>query len=257
MLKVSSSRSRTIVNVRVRSCTTCSIRSLRASSSSSLASGNCSRLRCFLPRFDTQDLGSLGELAARANGAKKRFGGGIKQGGEAFATGCGDRQNLLSASLHRLRESRISLSRDREIHFVGGDDLRLSSQRWAVVRQFAIDRLPVLDWRALRSLRRKVHQVDQNPAPLDVAKKLIAQACSFARSFDQPWNVSHHERPTVLVLNHSQVGDERGERISRNLRPSTGHSGNERALARIGKPDQTDVRQQLELQHQLALLSRD
>src|SRR5215470_14836638 len=64
---------------------------------------------------------------------------GVQQSGKTFARGGGDRDHLLTPSLHRLRKSRIALSGEREIDLVRGDDLRLSRQGGAVIRQLPFD----------------------------------------------------------------------------------------------------------------------
>src|SRR5215472_13652498 len=98
--------------------------------------------------------------------------------------------------------------------------------------------------------------MNQNSAPLDVPQKLIPQTGARTCALNEAGNVSHHERTTILVRYHSQVWDQRGERISGDLRTCARDPGNQRALTRVGKPHQTDVRQQLELQDQLPFLAR-
>jgi hypothetical protein len=67
--------------------------------------------------------------------------------------------------------------------------------------------------------------------------------------------VGHHERTVVAVVHYAQIGHQSGEWIIGNLRFGGRYRAEQRALARIGKPNKAHIGQQFELKHPPLLLS--
>jgi len=66
-------------------------------------------------------------------------------------------------------------------------------------------------------------------------------------TFDEAGDVGDDD-PFVIHVEGSEVGGKGCERIIGNFRLSVGNGGENGGFARVGKPDQTDVGDQLELQ---------
>ena len=78
-------------------------------------------------------------------------------------------------------------------------------------------------------------------------------------SLNQTGNIRNREFPVVMVLilrSHPHKGIDRRKRIRGALRSRIGQSGEKRRFPRIGKPDQSDVRDRLQRKGKLAELSR-
>ena len=97
--------------------------------------------------------------------------------------------------------------------------------------------------------------VDQQPAAVDMPQEIVAQSRAFTGALDDAGDVRQHERGALRHVNHTQIGGERGEVIVRDLRPGPGDGGEQRGFAHVGETHQTHVRQQLQLQDQVAALS--
>ena len=91
---------------------------------------------------------------------------------------------------------------------------------------------------------------------LDVTQKLVAETVPFVRALDQPGHVSNDKAPIAAHGHDAEIRGQRRERDSRQSWARGGNAGDERGLARVGKADQADVRQQLQLQPQMSLFAR-
>ena len=92
--------------------------------------------------------------------------------------------------------------------------------------------------------------------PLEVAEKAQAKAVPVASPFDQTWHVGKHEAALVVEPDDAEVGGKRGERVVGDLGARGRHAGDEGRLADVGKPYQTDIREEFEREAQPALLTR-
>ena len=81
----------------------------------------------------------------------------------------------------------------------------------------------------------------------------MAEASPFGGALDQARDVGDHE-PTV-ASEDAEVRRERGERIVRDLGPRGGQRAEERRLAGVRKPDETEVRDGVELELEGTLLA--
>src|ERR687889_2690233 len=88
-------------------------------------------------------------------------------------------------------------------------------------------------------------------------EKTIAEAPAFAGPRDKARNIRHHEPFAVGSLIHDpELGREGGERILAHPRTGTAECPEQRRLPRVGRADEADVREDLELEADLSLLAR-
>ena len=102
---------------------------------------------------------------------------------------------------------------------------------------------------------RRVDQVHQRAAALDMAEEAVAEPVAFVRALDQAGNVGEHE-VAVVDLHHAEAGMQRGEGIVGDLRPRRRDGGEQRRLARVRQPDEADVGDQFQAQNDRALDAR-
>ena len=175
---------------------------------------------------------------------------------EALLRRGGNRINLNVRTLEMLLQTLKILFRARQIHLIGGDNLRPFGQI-AIGDQLIADMLEILN-RIAAFAARNIHHMHQQARALHVAQETDAQPHAFARALHQTGNIRHDEIHAVLAAN-TQIRGQRSEVIVRNLRPGRRHDGENRALADIRIADKTDVRNALEFQFKLghfALLPR-
>ena len=164
----------------------------------------------------------------------------------------GNRINLDVRALEVLFEAFEVLLRARQIHLVGGDDLRPLGQI-AVGHQLIADVLEILD-RVAPLAARDIHHMHQQACALHMAQEADAQPHAVARALHQTGDIRHDEIRAVLAAD-AQIRGQRGEMIIRNLRARRRHDGEYRALADVRVADKADVRDALELQLKLGDLA--
>ena len=84
----------------------------------------------------------------------------------------------------------------------------------------------------------------------------MAEAMPLVRSFDEAGDVGDDERLIVIRAHDAQVGDQRRERIVRNLRLGRADDRDQRRLAGVWQADDSDIGDQLQLDEKLALFAR-
>ena len=95
---------------------------------------------------------------------------------------------------------------------------------------------------------------EQQGVALDVAQETESETFALARSLYNSRDVCHDERLVVMIAHDAERRFEGGEGIVGNLGPGTRHGGEQRALAGIGEPDETDVGKELKLHYDRHLL---
>ena len=101
-----------------------------------------------------------------------------------------------------------------------------------------------------------VHQMDQQARALDVTQELDAQAMAVMRALDQTWDVGHHERGVIVVrADDAEVRLKRSKRVIGNLWLRRRDARDQRGLAGVGEPDQSDVGKEFQFETQLAFLA--
>ena len=83
---------------------------------------------------------------------------------------------------------------------------------------------------------------------LDVPQELCSESSAGVRAFDQSWNVGDHEIDVAFVRqlaqrHNAQVGLERGERVVGDLRLRRRDARDQRRLAHIWVPDNSNIGQ--------------
>ena len=96
----------------------------------------------------------------------------------------------------------------------------------------------------------------QYTATFQVFQEADTQACAFSRAFNQSRNVGNHEALFVVHTHHAQARHQGGKRIISDFRLRRGHRTDKRRFPGVWHAQHTHVRQQHQLQHQIALITR-
>ena len=128
------------------------------------------------------------------------------------------------------------------------DDLGLFVEPRAIGGELAADRAVV----GAGVGARRVDQMHQGAAALDMAEEPVAKAVALVRALDQAGNVGEHEVAPV-DLDHAETGMERRERIIGDLGLGGRNRGEKGRLAGVRQPDQAGVGDQLEPEDERAL----
>ena len=186
----------------------------------------------------------------------RAFHGAPKLGAEilkAVAAIAGDRNH---AFVHALLEFLQVLGRLGQIELVGYDHARLAGENLGIETQFALKDLEVIPWLAVLAASH-VDDEDEQRAPLDMAKELVAKAAVVMGALNEARDIGHHDAvETVRVLDHADIHMQRGERVRGGLRASRGEQGGQGRLTGIGVAHQADVSDGLEHEAEVALLPR-
>src|SRR5689334_11337728 len=75
------------------------------------------------------------------------------------------------------------------------------------------------------------------------------------RTFDQPRNVGDHESTKVTEIDHPKMRLQRRERVVSDLRSCRGDGRDKRRLSCIRKTNQSNIREQLQLELQVQLFT--
>ena len=98
--------------------------------------------------------------------------------------------------------------------------------------------------------------MQQQAAAIDMAQEVMTEAGALARALDDARDVRHDEVLLLAHGDHAQIGHEGREVVVGDLRTGCRCHAQQRGLADVRKADQTDVREQLELEHDVALDAR-
>ena len=105
-----------------------------------------------------------------------------------------------------------------------------------------------------RNIGSEIKHEAQNAAPLQVPQERKPKPTALARALDQPRHIGDHEA-RVPGFGNAEVRRQRCERIVGNLRPSSRQPRDQRGLSGIRKPNQPDVRDDLELEQERPLFA--
>src|SRR5258707_11254388 len=89
-----------------------------------------------------------------------------------------------------------------------------------------------------------------------MAQKTITQSVAFVRAFDQSGDVGNHKGAKVTHVDDTQIWLKRRERIIGDFWTRRGNPGDERRFTRVGKTDQTNVREQFQFKLQFKFFAR-
>jgi hypothetical protein len=100
-----------------------------------------------------------------------------------------------------------------------------------------------------------IDEMNQQMRTLDVTQKLNPETVALMSAFNQSWNVGDNEGLIISEGDHSQIRLKCCKRIIGNLRFSGRDPRDQRRLSSVRESDQTDIRQQLQLKAQVALIT--
>ena len=83
-----------------------------------------------------------------------------------------------------------------------------------------------------------------------MAQKIMTKAHALMSALNQAGNIGQHKAALFIKAHHAQNRSQSSKVISRNLRTSSAHLGNNAGLAHAGIAHETHVSQQLQLQLQ-------
>ena len=141
-----------------------------------------------------------------------------------------------------------------DVHLVGGHDHFPAGQLGGVLLQLGIDGLEVLH-RVPALGAGHIHHVDQQPAAVHMAQKVVAQAGTVGGALDDTGDIGHDEGDALLHIHHAQIGEQGGEVVVGDLGLGPADHAEQGGLAHVGKAHQPHVGQQLQLQHNLPALT--
>ena len=98
--------------------------------------------------------------------------------------------------------------------------------------------------------------MQQHAAALQVLQEANTEACAFRCAFNQPRDIRHHKALLVIHTHHAEAWHQRRKRIVSDFRLGSGNGTNKGRFTRIRHPQHPDVRQQHQLQLEIALIAR-
>src|SRR6185437_2099199 len=156
--------------------------------------------------------------------------------------------------------TRALLQRFQTLRFIKRVDLRCDNelrsrcQILVVRRELAIHSFVITDCIAARH-RRNIDEMQQQLRALDVSQETIAQTSASVRALNQSGNIGDHESTKVTEIDNTKMRLQSRERIISDLRSRRGDSRDKRRLSRIRKTNQTNVREQLQLELHIQLFT--
>ena len=104
----------------------------------------------------------------------------------------------------------------QDVHLVGGHDLGAGGKLRAVLPELLVDGVEVRHGVPALAAG-DIHQVDQQPAPVDMPQKIVAQSGTLAGPLNDAGNIRHDKADAIVHIHHAQVGIEGGEMIVGNF----------------------------------------
>ena len=177
----------------------------------------------------------------------------FQQGVNVIADRRHDREEIIALRVDVLFE-RFDLLVARHVALVARDNHRTLCKLGIELLQLRIDRLEVLD-RISALAARDVDDMDEHAAALDVAQELMSQTRSLPRALDQSGDIRHDKAAALAHRNNTENGRDGGEVIVADLGLCLRDDRDQRALADVREADQSDVRQKLQLEHDVEFLT--
>ena len=140
------------------------------------------------------------------------------------------------------RVSSPAFSERRDVALVEGNDLSLSGHALTVLNQLLPDPLIL----GCRVVQRAIHDMHQDPRPLDVPEEFMPEADTRMRALDQARYIDEHG-PLLPKLDDAQDRLERRERVRSYLGTSRSEGREEAGLTGVWLTYDTDVSDELEI----------
>ena len=186
------------------------------------------------------------------------LGQGERQLAQALVAGGGHGEHRQAARLEVGADHLGEVAGVRHVDLVEHDDPRAvceaAAEAGRVAGQLLLQRVHVGDRVAARLVGGAVDDVHEHRAALDVAQEVQAEALALAGARDQARHVGDGEG-RLAGGDHAEVRHEGRERVVGDLRPGRGQHRDQRRLARRREPDQPDVGDRPQLEHQVDLVA--
>ena len=98
--------------------------------------------------------------------------------------------------------------------------------------------------------------MDQHAGALDMAQELMSQTHALGRALDKSRDIRDDKAASALQIHDAQVRRQRREMIIGNLGLGVRHPGKQGGFSHVREAHQSHVRDDLQLQQHLQLLSR-
>ena len=138
----------------------------------------------------------------------------------------------------------FELVRIGRVDFGGNDNHRFFEQAVAEAGEFVVDHFEVFDRVEAARCIGHIDEVSEDASPLNMAKKLGAEARALVCAFDEARDVGHYEGLLVRFFadgDDAEIRFEGGERVVGDLGLGGRDPGDEGGFARVGLADQPDV----------------
>ena len=100
-----------------------------------------------------------------------------------------------------------------------------------------------------------IYEVQQDPIAGQMFQKANTETGALRGTLDQPRDIRRHKRAMRIDFHYAQTGNQRRERIVRDLGRRRRYCADKRGFARIGQPQQAHIGEHFQLQLELARLS--
>ena len=100
-----------------------------------------------------------------------------------------------------------------------------------------------------------VYNVNEQAAAVNVPEKIMPQTRTLGGALNDAGDIRHDEGHALIYINNPQIGIQGRKVIVGDLRVGVGGDGKQGGFTHVGKAHQTHVRQKLQLQNHVPLLS--
>jgi hypothetical protein len=146
------------------------------------------------------------------------------------------------------------------IEFCGNDDHRLFGKSWTERSELMLDDFKIADGIAIVCVA-CIHQMRDQSRSLEVLQESDTETSSFVGAFDEARNVRNHKRAAIarrrigIGGNNTKVRLKSREGVGGDFWLGSGDARNQRRLSGIRKSDEAHIREQFQLEPQLAFLT--
>ena len=164
----------------------------------------------------------------------------------ALARDGGNREQFILAAALLFKRLQILLG-TVNVALVQRDQLRKRSEFFAVFLEFRVDFFEIFP-RVAPLDAGNIDDVYEHARALDMAQEIVPQPRALRRALDEPGDIRRHKR-FIVIFHNPQVGRKGGKMVVRDLRLCGADFRQECALAHVGEPNQSHVRNHLQFQN--------
>ena len=144
--------------------------------------------------------------------------------------------------------------RGQQVGLVGSHDHGAVAEIDAVVFQLSTDGMEILHGIPAFAAGH-VHNVDKQAAAVNVPEKIMPQTRTLGGALNDAGDIRHDEGHALIYINNPQIGIQSRKMVIGDLRVGVGGDGKQGGFTHVWKAHQTHVRQKLQLQNHVPLLS--